>query len=419
MGTEIRTLGDDDVAEWLKALNNGFHRAVDLSPEEIPLRRATMELDRTRGAFEGGKCVATFRSMPRELTVPGGATVSADAITNVSVTATHRRRGLASRLMAADLAAAKERGDAVAILVAAEYPIYGRFGFGPATWVTSWEVDTPRAALDRRYAGPDPAEGGVELVSGAEVRAFGPDLHERVRRATPGAISRGKPWWDQHTGAVVYASNGYSAPFFVAYRDTATGEVDGLAAYRVNDPHWPNKLPHADVTVVSLIAATPAAEAALWRHVLSLDWVTKVTTDHRPPDDVLPLLLGDPRAARVETHADFMWLRVLDVPVALSARGYAPVAADLVLEVRDEAGLAGGTFRLETAPDAGPRCAPAPGAAPDLSLDVADLGRLYLGDESALRLTTLGLLAEHRPGAAATADVLFRTARRPWCPEVF
>jgi predicted acetyltransferase len=417
MGTEIRTVGDDDVAEWLKALNNGFHRAVDLPPEEVMLRRATMELDRTRGAFEGGTCVATFRSMPRELTVPGGAAVSADAITNVSVTATHRRRGLASRMMAADLAAAKERGDAVAILVAAEYPIYGRFGFGPATWVTDWEVDVPRAGVDRRYAGPDPAEGRVELAGGAEVRAFGPALHERVRRATPGAISRGKAWWDQHTGAA-----GYPAPaptFFAAYRDAATGEVDGLVAYRVNDPHWPNKLPHADVTVVGLIAASPAAEAALWRYVLSLDWVRKLTTDHRPPDDVLPLLLGDPRAASVETYADFMWLRVLDVPVALSARGYAPLAADLVLEVRDPAGLAGGTFRLETAPDTAPRCTPAPGAAPDLGLDVADLGRLYLGDESALRLAALGLLAEHRPGAAATAELLFRTGRRPWCPEVF
>ncbi|MGW5353874.1 GNAT family N-acetyltransferase [Streptomyces sp. NPDC004031] len=419
MGTEIRTLGDDDVAEWLNALNTGFHRAVEVTPEEVPLRRATLELDRTRGAFDGGRCVATFRSMPRELTVPGGGTVSADAVTNVSVTPTHRRRGLASAMMAADLAAAKDRGDAVAILVAAEYPIYGRFGFGPATWVTDFEVDIHRAGLDRRYAGPDPAQGTVELVDGAGVRAVGPALHERVRRATPGAISRSKAWWDQNTGAVVYPSSGYSAPFFAAYRDTATGEVDGLVAYRVNDPHWPNKLPHADVTVVSLTAATPAAEAALWRHVLSLDWLRKLTTDHRPPDDVLPLLLGDPRAASVETYADFMWLRVLDVPVALSARGYAPLTADLVLEVRDTAGLSGGTFRLETSPDGAASCTPAPGAAPDLSLDVADLGRLYLGDESALRLVTLGLLAEHRPGAAATAEVLFRTARRPWCPEVF
>jgi predicted acetyltransferase len=418
MGLEIRTLEEGDVAEWVRALDTGFHRSPGVSAEDAAARRTRLDLDRTQGAFDGGRCVATFRSMARELTVPGGATVQADAITNVSVTATHRRRGLATRLMSADLAAAKARGDAVAILVAAEYPIYGRYGFGPATWVTYWDVDVPRAGLDRRYAGPDPAEGAVELVSPADVRAHGPKLHDRVRLATPGAISRDAQWWDLATGALVMPSFTYQEPFFVAYRD-ASGEIDGLASYRVNDPRWPNKLPKADVTVDSLIAATPAAEAALWRYLLSLDWVVQLTTEHRAPDDVLPVLLGDVRAARVDTHADFMWLRLLDVPVALSVRRYAPLAADLVLDVRDPAGLAGGTYRLETAPDADPRCTPAPGAAPDLSLDSGALARLYLGDESAVRLATLGLLAEHRPGAVATAELLFRTARRPWCPEVF
>lgn len=417
MALETRTLEEGDVAEWVRALDTGFHRGPGVSAEEVAVRRSGLDLDRTWGAFDGGRCVATFRSMPRELTVPGGGTVGADAITNVSVTATHRRRGLATRLMSADLAAAKERGDAVAILVAAEYPIYGRFGFGPATWVTYWDVDVPRAGLDRRYAGPDPAEGGVELVGPADVRAHGPALHDRVRLATPGAISREARWWDLATGALTLPSSPFREPFFVAYRD-ASGVIDGLASYRVNDPRWPNKLPHADVTVETLIAATPAAEAALWRYLLSLDWVVRLTTEHRAPDDALPLLLGDVRAARVDTHADFMWLRLLDVPAALSARAYAPLAADLVLEVRDPAGPAGGTYRLETAQDAA-RCTPAPGATPDLTLDSGALARLYLGDESAVRLTRLGLLAEHRPGAAATAELLFRTARRPWCPEVF
>jgi predicted acetyltransferase len=418
MGLEIRTLDESDVAEWTRALFTGFHRSPKAGADEVALRRTDYELDRTRGAFDGDRCVATFRSMPRDLTVPGGGSVSASAVTNVSVTGTHRRRGLATRLMAADLAAAKERGDAVSILVAAEYPIYGRYGFGPATWVTDWDIDVPRAALDKRYAGPDPAEGTVELAGGAEVRAVGPALHERVRVRTPGAISRKSAWWDVATGVNVFPSSGYNEPFFAVYRN-ASGEADGLASYRVNDPHWPGKLPSGDAQVVSLIAATPAAEAGLWRFLLSLDWVVRLNSGHRPPDDILPLLLGDPRAARTETNADYMWLRVLDVPAALSARSYAPLAAGLVLDVRDGAGLAGGTFRLETAPGAAPRCTPAPSAAPDLTLDVATLGTLYLGDESALRLNALGQLAEHRPGAATTADHLFRTPRRPWCPEMF
>lgn len=51
-------------------------------------------------------------------------------------------------MMERDLAAAKERGDVVATLIAAEYRIYGRYGFGPATSATQWEIDVTRAGLD-------------------------------------------------------------------------------------------------------------------------------------------------------------------------------------------------------------------------------------------------------------------------------
>ncbi|CAG7616439.1 GNAT family N-acetyltransferase [Actinacidiphila bryophytorum] len=414
MGLEIRTITESEVGQWVQAMHTGFHRSPTISPEEVALVRPGFDLDRTRGAFDGGRCVATFRSMARDLTVPGGGSVSATAVTNVAVTATHRRRGLATRLMAADLAAAKERGEAAAILIAAEYPIYGRFGFGPATWVADWEIDVPRAALPEAPGDP----GTVELVTDAEVRELGPALHERVRVATPGAISRDSRWWDRSTGALVLPSFGYQQPFFAVHRDPV-GEVDAMAAYKVNDPHWPNKFPNADTEVLWQLAATPAADAAMWRYLLSLDWVARLKSGFRPPDDVLPLLLGDPRAARTETYADFMWLRLLDVPVALSARTYAPIDADLVLEVGDRDGLAGGIFRLETAPGAAPRCTLAPASPPDLTLDVATLARLYLGDESAVRLAALGLLEEHRPGAVTTASHLFHTPRRPWCPEVF
>ena len=133
--------------------------------------------------FDAGRCVATFRSFAQELTVVGGATVPSDAVTNVTVSPTHRRRGLLSRMMATDLAAAKDRGDVVATLIAAEYPIYGRYGFGPAAWTTEWEIDVPRAGLDPRWSGPSAADGGgrIDLVDGAEVRKLGPDLHERLR----------------------------------------------------------------------------------------------------------------------------------------------------------------------------------------------------------------------------------------------
>ncbi|MDF3292771.1 GNAT family N-acetyltransferase [Streptomyces silvisoli] len=410
---EVRYIEESDYADWMLALRKGFMRPPLCTERDATEAPAILEIEpaRTQGAFDDGRCVATFRTMPRELTVPGGGTVPADAVTNVSVTATHRRRGLLSAMMANGLAAAKERGDAVSILIAAEYPIYGRFGYGPATWVTDWTVEIPRARLGLPQL-PDGAR--VDLVDGAEVRKVGPELHERTRRLTPGAINRTDGFWKQYTGEALLPWNSWTEPFHAVYRN-ATGQVDGLLTYSVADV-WDGKLPQCTVTVRKLIATNPEAEGALWRYAMSVDWVVRLDSGSRAPDDLLPLLLGDPRAARITSHADFMWLRMLDVPAALEARGYAGTG-ELVLEVRDADGYADGRWRLTASPEGAQVLATT--AEPDLTLDVGELGALYLGDESAVRLAALGRVEERRPGAAARADALLRTPRRPWCPDIF
>lgn len=158
------------------------------------------------------------------------------------------------------------------------------------------------------------------------------------------------------------------------------------------------------------------AERALWQFVCSIDWVATVKTGHRAPDDLVTRFLPDPRAARVVTHADFLWVRILDVVRALEARTYA-APGTLVLEVLDIANLASGRFRLDASPT-GAVCAPTT-ESPDVVLDVRELGALYLGDESAATLAALGTLTEETTDAAARTDLLFHTPRRPWCPDVF
>lgn len=415
MSLEVRTAGEAEFPDWMRAMNTGFLRPPEASKEEIDSFRGLVDLERTQGAFDDGRCVATFRSFAQELTMVGGARVRSDAISSVTVSPTHRRRGLLGRMMDADLRAAKDRGETVASLVASEYPIYGRYGFGPATWATEWRVDTHRARLDPRYAGP--GDGGrVDLVDTSEVRAIGPAFHERFRAGRPGATDRDRNWWRRNTGEVRISSiHPWTEPFHAAYR-AADGEVEGLVTYTCSDNNWDGKRPRCTASVSRLLAVTPAAERALWHFVCSIDWIAHVESGLRAPDDLLPLLLGDPRAARVLRHADYLWLRPLDIPRLLQARTY-PISASLVLDVRDEAGLAGGRFLLQAAPD-GASCAPTTRSA-DLTLDVAELGTLCLGDESPLRLHALGRVAEERAGALATADALLRTPRRPWCPDMF
>ncbi|MFG2194714.1 GNAT family N-acetyltransferase [Streptomyces sp. NPDC048639] len=415
MSTEVRTVGDHELRDWMRAMATGFLQEPEISAEEVEARRPGIDLDRTQGAFDAGRCVGTYRSFDQLITVVGGGAVAANAVSNVTVSPTHRRRGLLSRMMENDQASAKERGDVLSTLIAAEYPIYGRYGFGPAAWTTEWEVDVARAGVDPRWAGPDDG-GRIDLTDGAEVRKLGPELHERLRAVQHGVVDRTERWWRRSTGEIRVASDAWTEPFYAIHRPAGgDGRIDGLLVYTARN-RWEAKRPHCSAKVRGMIAATPAAERALWHFLLSVDWITTVLSGSRAPDDLLPLFLPDPRAARITTHADFLWVRLLDVPRALEGRTY-PTAGSLVLDVHDAAGLAGGRFRLDASPD-GASCTPTTATA-DLTLPVGELGALYLGDESAVRLASLGRVTEERAGAAVRADTLLRTSRRAWCPDVF
>ncbi|MFF0017757.1 GNAT family N-acetyltransferase [Streptomyces sp. NPDC005374] len=410
---DVRPITEAEFPEWLRAVHAGFLRGPVVSEAELEARRGQFEPGRYLGAFEGDRCVATFRSFAQEVTAVGGGFVAADAITGVTVTATHRRRGLLTRMMNGDLAVAKERGDIVATLIAAEYRIYGRYGFGPATSAAEWTVDIPRTGLDRR--GPDLRDGGrIDLVGPDDVRKLAPELHDRMRRVTPGAVSRGDWFWQIETG-VLRVDPKWTEPYFAVYR-AADGTVEGLVAYEVDDKWGDAKQPLNTASVRGTLTSTPAAERALWHYLCSIDWVTQVKSGPLAPDALLPHLLPDARAARITTQADWLWVRLLDVVRALEARTYEAEGV-LVLEVVDRAGLAGGRYRLDASPD-GASCTPTTESA-DLTLDVGELAALWLGDESAVRLVALGRVREEQAGAGRKADALLRTSRRPWCPDMF
>ncbi|GAA0675925.1 GNAT family N-acetyltransferase [Kitasatospora atroaurantiaca] len=413
---DIRYITEDEIPLWDRAVARGFMRPHVADGSEF--RRLQFEPGRWFGAFDesdGGRCVATFRSFDTELTVPGGATFQVDAITGVTVNATHRRRGLLTTMMSRDLEAARERGSAAAILIAAEYNIYGRYGFGPATRGNGWNIDLARAG-GLRAGLPETPGGRIDFVTMEEVRKFGPELHERWRLTQPGAIGRTPLWWRLQTGEVTLPGFDWKEPFAALHRD-AEGDVTGLIVYRVDD-NWDGGYPNCTLTVASFLALDRATATALWRFALSVDWVRKVVVEYLGQDDPLPLLLNDPRGATPHAEDyDFMWLRLLDVPAAFGARTYG-APGRVVLQVSDPAGYAEGRWALEAAADGTGRCT-ATDDAPDLELGVSELGSLYLGAETVSRLAAASLVTELRPGAAADADLLLRTPLRAFNPDGF
>lgn len=112
MSADVRPIAESELADWLRALNTGFLTPVRVTESDVAQRAKYSDLARIQGAFdtETGRCVAAFRSFAQRLTVPGGAAVPASAVSNVAVLPTHRRQGLLTRMMAAELGAARARG---------------------------------------------------------------------------------------------------------------------------------------------------------------------------------------------------------------------------------------------------------------------------------------------------------------------
>ena len=85
------------------------------------------------------------------------------------------------------------------------------------------------------------------------------------------------------------------------------------------------------VDVREVLAVDPAALATLYRYLFDLDLMGSTTLWNVPVDDPLLHWLENPRRAKPE-HGDALYVRLVDLPAALSARTYS-ADVDVVLEV--------------------------------------------------------------------------------------
>jgi predicted acetyltransferase len=410
---EIRVIAPEELLEWVRTTLVVFH--VDRPPDgEAAYRRDVLaqDLGRTLAAVDDEQRIAgTLFSYPAELALPGGTCLTADALTSVTVLPTHRRRGLLTRMLEADLRAARDRGEAASILIAAEYPIYGRFGFGPATRAATYTIDTAAADFCRTPV------GSVDMLPAAQLREVAPRIFDHIRRGRPGQIDRHPSSWDARLGLIDAPWAASEHPVRCAVFNDTAGDIQGYLIYRA-EGRWDRRLPRAKLEVVELMSLTPDAYVGLWRYCCEMDLVSQVSAGMRPTDEPLPWLLHNPRAALPSTQSsDLLWLRPLDVPATLAARRYASSARRLVLEVSDPLNLCGGRFALEGGPD-GAACRATTESA-DLSMSMAALGSLLLGGVSLHVLAQAGLIDEQRAGALALGENLFNWPVAPWCSTFF
>src|SRR4051794_35493795 len=126
---DVRPIAPDEVPAFLRTVLAAFHEEEHAA--DLAHYGALVEPERSLAVFDAADMVATSAIYTRELTVPGGL-VPAAAVTMVGVLASHRRRGLLTRMMRRQLDDVRAAGEPVAALWASEPAIYRRFGYGLA-----------------------------------------------------------------------------------------------------------------------------------------------------------------------------------------------------------------------------------------------------------------------------------------------
>src|SRR5579863_2791064 len=111
MGLAVRTIEAAEIDEWARCMGVGFLFTVADGFGQYLLD--DVDLHRTWGAFDGGLVVGTLRSFATAFTVPGPTEVGVAALTNVTVSPTHRRRGVLTDMITAELRATAQREEPV------------------------------------------------------------------------------------------------------------------------------------------------------------------------------------------------------------------------------------------------------------------------------------------------------------------
>lgn len=407
MDIDVRTAREDE--------HDDFSRTFLTALLEKPPSAALLEKRlpgylamRAFGAYEGGEIVGTAGAWPFDMAVPGGARIGVAAVTAVGVLPTHTRRGALTGMMRAQLIDAAELGQPVAILGASESVIYGRFGYGLATTAANLKIHKRHTSFSSEVVDP----GRTRLVEREKALEMLPGLYDRYGRDRPGSLNRPSYRWERWYGAPIEGDN-EPPPIFVIHED-AKGRPDGFLVYSIaGRESWRDGAVRADVHD---LWGAPSVYGPLWRYALEIDLIDEIEAWMRMPDEPLRWMLADPRRLEIKLE-DHIWLRVLDVPVALSARTYRGPGR-LVMEVADPFLDRGGRFELDVDETGTATCKSSRRSA-EVELSMADLGALYLGGHSFSALAAAGRVAERKAGALTRADHLFAHHPLPWCGTFF
>lgn len=319
----------------------------------------------------------------------GGRPVPLAGYSPVAVLPEFRGRGWARAVTAGHYDDLRQRGEVVAGLFPASLALYRSVGF-----------ELAGSYVARRLAAADVA--GIRPSRPVEVRRGTPADVEAVHRCYEGAgaqqdglLVRPVGWWSRRLppelgDALLYVVDGPSPDVVAGYAIARRG---------------PGREPFDySMSVTEVVAHDPDVLRALWRVVGSSGSQAPDLHVIGPAEDDLLLLLDHHAPDTVRSEIRWM-LRLVDLPAAVAARGWNPLASGRVeVAVTDvHAPWNDGRWTIEV--DGGEARA-TPGGAGTVEVTIGALSSWWAGYASASRLARTGGLASSDPVALRAMDGL-------------
>ena len=405
MAIEIRRLRPDELGESIEALSAAFLERPDIDEVVEECARAWFP-DRTWVAHDGDRICGTFRSWPTEITVPGGARLPAAAVSGVTVLPTTGAEASFAG-WSPPRPAIRERGEVMALLHAAEYPIYGRFGTARHARGDLAAGQAVRGIVPRRPWRSSTSSPDRPPFRWSATSTNGTGSGRRARSAALTTAGRAISVDARHLESRLEG-------LLVLHRDDA-GVVDGRPLQPHPTIHWDGNRPANVVALDELHALTTDAYATLWRS--SRRWTGWRPSGAAPRRGAPAVAPGRrPRRAVDRRHR-----RHLGPPVrrggALAARTYEREGG-IVIEVVDAERAEGATgCALTRVPMA--RRASRRTEAAELTRAGRGARRRYLGGPSLRSAVPRGRRRRASGGGDRSSRRLLRTRDEPWTSTFF
>ncbi|BDM80943.1 GNAT family N-acetyltransferase [Acaryochloris marina] len=322
----------------------------------------------------------------------GGQRIPMHGIAGVGIAPEYRGAGVARFLMAETVKTLHQQGVPLATLYASTSQLYRSVGFEQAGTYCCYHLPTQSLTIKDRSL-PVTAMDPSDLVILTE-------LYQQRAQQTNGNLDRHPAIWEQmledDTPIYTYLIGEQAHPEgYVIFAH----QVDA-GCYNINIYDW--------------VWLTPAAGQRLWTFFADHRSLAKDIQWYGAPVDPLQLFLAEQTYQVKQTER---WLlRIVDLPRALTLRGYPPtLEAELHLQVDDQLVPANsGQFVLQVSQGQGQVRT---GGQGDLKLNIRGLAPLYSRLLTAQELNLLGVVEGSRE-VLALATTLF-SGPQPWLSDHF